>query len=281
MTEAPHLFWGYQEDVVLNCKSHFILPGDMLVFFSGSIILDEFCLHANKVIDVFGIDHSVVRFDGGEGKLMFVFHGAATFLDEDEVRSLLIKVYQQNERGQWLSAIPDYEKPWEGWCQVNQLKVCHNTGKGSVILDETVNKNAAQKWYSEMRDSAETFLVEDFKPAYQRFVRKMRKWNAKYVNSLGLGNQSMRQSIENECNQFNVNRFRYGRPDLLARIASFIGIDQYGNHFMVDQVRLVILTILGCSAHCSHAPVDPHERAVGLTNELSDKRLVGLKENHD
>ena len=114
MAEAPHLFWGYQEDVVVNRKSHFILPGDMLVFFSGSIILDEFCLHANKVIDVFGIDHSVVRFDGEEGKLMFMFYGAATCLNEDEVRNLLIKVYQGNERGQWRSAIPDNENPWEG-----------------------------------------------------------------------------------------------------------------------------------------------------------------------
>ena len=114
--------------------------------------------------------------------------------------------------------------------RVSQLKADHSTGNGSTIS-------------SEMTDPAEKFMVGHFKPAYQYFVRmSMRKWNTMYVNSLGLRNQSMQPSIEKKCNQFNVNRFRYKSPDILAMIVSHIGNDQYGEHF--DRRSLSLLDIL-------------------------------------
>ena len=158
-----------------------------------------------------------------------MFDGDAIAINQDKVRNLFVKVYRQDERGQWRSAFRNNEKPWQGWLRVSQLKADQCTGNDFAIS-------------SEMRESAEKFMVEHFKPAYQRFVRSMRKWNAMYVNSLGLRNQSMRPSIENKCNQFNVNRFRYESPGTLARIASHIGNGQYGEHF--DRRSLSLLYIL-------------------------------------
>ena len=85
-------------------------------------------------------------------------------------------------------------------------------------------------------------MVGHFKPAYQRFVRRMRKWNAMYVCSFRMGNQSMRPLNENKCSGFNANQFRGERPDTLVRITSHIGNDQFGGQF--DRRSLSLLYIL-------------------------------------
>ena len=74
-----------------------------------------------------------------------------------------------------------------------------------------------------MKDSEERFMVGHFKPAYQRFVRHMTKWNAMYVRSLGLAVQSMRPSIENKCtDSMQIDSGEKGRirsPKLLLILA--------------------------------------------------------------
>ena len=236
MNEAPHIFWGYKDQsskVPIDYGGHVILPGDMLVFFDNCVHLDEFCGDESEIIDVYGINHSLVYFEAcvgtGSRIMKFVFDGVATSIDQDRFRNLFVKVYRQDERGQWLGAFKNNEKPWQGWLRVSQLKVDHSPENRSVVSPG-------------MKDSAEKFMVRHFKPAYQRFVRRMRKWNAMYVRALGLADQSTRPSIENECDRFNANRFRGERPDTLARITSHIGNDQFGGQF--DRRSLSLLYIL-------------------------------------
>ena len=108
------------------------------------------------------------------------------------------------------------------------MKVDHSLGNVSGVSSET-------------RASAEKFMVEQLKLAYQYFVRSMRKWNAMYMNSLGLKDKCTRSSIENDCNHFNPNQFRHEGPDTLARIASHIGNDKFG--ILFDRRSLSLLFI--------------------------------------
>ena len=128
----------------------------MLVFFDDYVHLNVFCGNESEILDAYGIKLSLVKLEactGMEGgRLKFVFDGVTTAINQDKFRNLIIKVYRQDERGQWLSAFCSNKKSWQLWLRVSQLKVDHNTVIGSVIS-------------SEMRNSAEKFMVEHFKPA--------------------------------------------------------------------------------------------------------------------
>ena len=185
----------------------------MLVFFDDCVNFDIFCGDESEILNVYGINHSLVFFGAcatmGRRRANFMFNGVATAIDQDKFRNLFVKVYRQDERGQRQSMFSNNENTWQGYLRVSELKDDHSTGNDFDIS-------------SEMRDSAEKFMVGHSKPAYHCFLRSMRNWNAMYVNSLGLRKQFMRTSIENKCNQFNANRFFYKCPDTLTRIASHI-----------------------------------------------------------
>ena len=165
-----HIYFGdtknQSSEVWINCGSHVILPGDILVLFDNYVHFDAFCGDESEILDIYGINHSLVYFEAcvetGSRIMKFVFDGVATSIDQDRFRNLFVKVYRQDERGQWLGAFKNNEKPWQGWLRVSQLKVDHSPENRSVVSPG-------------MKDSAEKFMVRHFKPAYQRFVRRMRK----------------------------------------------------------------------------------------------------------
>ena len=115
-----HIYFGdtknQSSEVWINCGSHVILPGDILVLFDNYVHFDAFCGDESEILDIYGINHSLVYFEAcvetGSRIMKFVFDGVATSIDQDRFRNLFVKVYRQDERGQWLGAFKNNKKPW-------------------------------------------------------------------------------------------------------------------------------------------------------------------------
>ena len=221
MTRAPHIFHGYECPIradLINRGEGFpdILPGDLLVFFEGGYFLDEFCSDANEMDDIFGINYDLVHtsFDFGEsknskGKGRPVIKGIAIDLDISGDATLDVKVYRRDQSGKWRSVLKLGGKPWQGWLPVER---CNFESFG----------NSQDGPSSDLKESAELFMLNSFKPEYKRFVRRMRKWNRRFRNNLGL-EDSLDEDRALQCQQLGANDFINESTGILAGVAASIG----------------------------------------------------------
>lgn len=232
MTGAPHIYHGYECPIradLINRGEGFpdILPGDLLVFFDGCYCLDEFCSDANEMDDIFGINYDLVytSFDFGEsknskGKGRPVIKGMTIDHDINGDTTLDVKVYRRDQSGEWRSVLKLGEQPWQGWLPVER---CNFESFGNS-QDEGLHS-------SDLKESADLFMLNSFKPEYKRFVRRMRKWNRRFQNNLGL-EDSLDEDRALQCQQLGANQFINESTGTLAGIAASIGRNHdFGDRF--------------------------------------------------